>query len=159
MVDAAFGEVLTTCEKLRWVIANGEERLKPEYRSTNLILAHKVSKVVYEPLGVVAAIVSWNYAFHSTSSLLSNATLPADLSRRADALSPIIAALFSGNAIVLKASENVAWSSHHYIRAVRSCLEACGESPDLVQIVTCLPDAVEALTGDTTIKHITFVRV
>lgn len=35
--------------------------------------------------------------------------------------------------------------------------EACGESPELVQIVTCLPDAVEALTGDSRIKHITFV--
>lgn len=35
--------------------------------------------------------------------------------------------------------------------------EACGESPELVQIVICLPDAVEALTGDSRIKHITFV--
>ncbi|ORY51776.1 putative meiotic recombination-related protein [Leucosporidium creatinivorum] len=138
LVDAAFGEVLTTCEKLRWTIANGEDQLKPESRPTNLILAHKVSEVRYEPLGVVAAIVSWNYSFHN-------------------ALSPIIASLFTGNAIILKASENVAWASHHYIRAVRSCLEACGESPELVQIVTCLPDAVEALTGDTRIKHITFI--
>ncbi|GAA5955605.1 hypothetical protein JCM3765_001798, partial [Sporobolomyces pararoseus] len=55
LVDAAFGEILTTCEKLRWTIANGEESLKPDYRSTNLLLAHKVSKVVYEPLGVVSA--------------------------------------------------------------------------------------------------------
>lgn len=61
MVDAAFGEILTTAEKLRWLIAYGEEHLKPEARPTNLILAHKVSHVHYEPLGVVAAIVSWNY--------------------------------------------------------------------------------------------------
>lgn len=33
VVDAAFGEVLTTCEKLRWTIANGEEQLKSEPRS------------------------------------------------------------------------------------------------------------------------------
>lgn len=33
VVDAAFGEILTTCEKLRWVIANGEECLKPQPRS------------------------------------------------------------------------------------------------------------------------------
>jgi hypothetical protein len=65
VVDAAFGEVLTTCEKLRWTIANGEDQLKTEPRTTNLILAHKVSEVRYEPLGVVAAIVSWNYAFHN----------------------------------------------------------------------------------------------
>ena len=99
---------MTTCEKLRWTIANGEASLRPDYRSTNLLLAHKVSKVVYEPLGVVAAIVSWNYPVHN-------------------ALSPIIAALASGNSIVVKPSENVAWSSLNVIRAVRSCLEACGE--------------------------------
>ncbi|GAA6007415.1 hypothetical protein JCM11491_004155 [Sporobolomyces phaffii] len=138
LVDAAFGEILTTCEKLRWTIANGEEALKPEYRPTNLLLAHKVSKVVYEPLGVVAAIVSWNYPIHN-------------------ALSPIIAALFSGNAIVVKPSENVAWSSLHVVEAVRSCLAACGEDPDLVQVAVTLPDSVEALTGDARIKHITFI--
>ncbi|GAA6059804.1 hypothetical protein JCM10212_003699 [Sporobolomyces blumeae] len=138
LVDAAFGEILTTCEKLRWTIANGEDCLKPDYRSTNLLMAHKVSKVVYEPLGVVAAIVSWNYPVHN-------------------ALSPIIASLFSGNAIVVKPSENVAWSSLHVVEAVRSCLAACGEDPELVQIVVTLPDSVEALTGDPRIKHITFI--
>ncbi|GAA5905127.1 hypothetical protein JCM6882_000387 [Rhodosporidiobolus microsporus] len=138
LIDAAFGEILTTCEKLRWTIANGEDILKPEPRPTNLVLAHKVSKVVYEPLGVVAAIVSWNYSFHN-------------------ALSPIIASLFSGNAIVVKPSENVAWSSLIFIDAVRSCLEACGEDPELVQVVVTLPDSVEALTGDPRIKHITFI--
>jgi hypothetical protein len=83
VVDAAFGEILTTCEKLRWVLAYGEDSLKPESRPyfrfspahplpcspphcrTNMILAHKVSKVHYEPLGVVSAIVSWNYPAHS----------------------------------------------------------------------------------------------
>ncbi|GAA5924863.1 hypothetical protein JCM1841_006954 [Sporobolomyces salmonicolor] len=138
LVDAAFGEILTTCEKLRWTIANGEEYLKPDYRSTNLLMAHKVSKVVYEPLGVVAAIVSWNYPLHN-------------------ALSPIIASLFSGNAIVVKPSESVAWSSLQVIEAVRTCLAACGEDPELVQIVVTLPDSVEALTGDPRIKHITFI--
>ncbi|GAA5878136.1 hypothetical protein JCM16303_002857 [Sporobolomyces ruberrimus] len=138
LVDAAFGEILTTCEKLRWTIANGQDCLKPDYRSTNLLLAHKVSKVVYEPLGVVAAIVSWNYPIHN-------------------ALSPIIAALFSGNAIVVKPSENVAWSSLHIIEAVRACLAACGEDSELVQIAVTLPDSVEALTGDPRIKHITFI--
>ncbi|BGP20001.1 hypothetical protein JCM10213_006779 [Rhodosporidiobolus nylandii] len=138
LIDAAFGEILTTCEKLRWVIANGEGVLTPEHRSTNLILAHKVSKVVYEPLGVVAAIVSWNYSFHN-------------------ALSPIIASLFAGNAIVVKPSENVAWSSLIFVEAVRACLAACGEDADLVQAVVTLPDSVEALTGDARIKHITFI--
>lgn len=66
MLDAGFGEILTTCEKLRWTIQNGERYLKPEKRSTSLItMAHKTSYLHYEPLGVVAAIVSWNYPFHN----------------------------------------------------------------------------------------------
>lgn len=73
-------------------------------------------------------------------------------------ISPIIASLAAGNAIVVKPSEMVAWSSHIYADAVRACLAACGEDPDLVQIVVTLPDSVEALTGDARLKHITFVR-
>ncbi|GAA6046801.1 hypothetical protein JCM3770_005649 [Rhodotorula araucariae] len=138
LVDAAFGEILTTCEKLRWLISNAESALAPDYRPTNLVLAHKVSKVVYEPLGVVAALVSWNYPLHN-------------------ALGPIVAALAAGDAIVVKPSEQVAWSSLIFIDAVRSCLRACGEDPELVQIVVTLPESVEALTGDPRIKHITFI--
>lgn len=60
-IDAAFGEVLVTNSKLCWLIDHGEAALKPERRETNLILAHKTHEVRYEPLGVVAALVSWNY--------------------------------------------------------------------------------------------------
>ncbi|KAK4704146.1 hypothetical protein P7C70_g2068, partial [Phenoliferia sp. Uapishka_3] len=137
-IDASFGEILTTCEKLSWTMKYGEKWLKDEKRPTNLLLAHKVSKVRYEALGVVAAVVSWNYPFHNL-------------------ISPIISSLFAGNAILLKPSELVLWSSDHYIRAIRSCLEACGHDPDLVQMIGCLPDAVEALTGDERIQHITFI--
>ncbi|TNY18946.1 meiotic sister-chromatid recombination aldehyde dehydrogenase [Rhodotorula diobovata] len=138
LVDAAFGEILTTCEKLRWLLANAESALAPEYRPTNLVLAHKVSKVVFEPLGVVAALVSWNYPLHN-------------------ALGPIVAALAAGDAIVVKPSEQVAWSSLVFIEAVRDCLAACGEDPELVQVVVTLPESVEALTSDARIKHITFI--
>lgn len=74
-----------------------------------------------------------------------------------DALSPLISALATGNAIVIKPSELVAWSTLHYMRAVKSCLVACGEDPDLVQCIVTRPRDVEALTGDPRIKHITFV--
>jgi hypothetical protein len=36
--------------------------LKPEDRATNFMQFYKKSQVHYEPLGVVAAIVSWNYS-------------------------------------------------------------------------------------------------
>lgn len=32
MIDASLGEIMTTCEKLTWLLAEGEKWLKPEYR-------------------------------------------------------------------------------------------------------------------------------
>ena len=50
-VDALFGEVLVTCEKLRWTIADGETHLKPEYRWSGLMNLHKTSRVQWTPVG------------------------------------------------------------------------------------------------------------
>lgn len=44
-----------------WLLSHGERYLKPERRSSTLMLSYKRSDLHYEPLGVVAAIVSWNY--------------------------------------------------------------------------------------------------
>jgi len=49
-VDAAFGEILTTCEKIRWTIANGEDCLQTEYRSVCWLMVHKTARVEYIPL-------------------------------------------------------------------------------------------------------------
>ena len=40
MVDASLGEIMTTCEKINWLLDEGEKWLKPEYRleSSKLIL-------------------------------------------------------------------------------------------------------------------------
>ncbi|CAD6888351.1 unnamed protein product [Tilletia controversa] len=137
-IDAAFGEILTTCSKLEWTIAHGERVLAPEKRPGNLLLMHKQCWVYHEPIGVVAACVSWNYPFHNV-------------------LGPLIAALFAGNAIVLKASENVAWSSHFFIEAVRTILDRLGFPQDVVQLVTCWPEHADALTTHEDIRHITFI--
>ena len=137
-IDAAFGELLTTASKLEWTITYGEPVLRPQTRRNNLLLAHKVSRVTHQPLGVVLACVSWNYSAHN-------------------ALGPIIASLFAGNAVVIKASELVAWSATWYINAVRTCLDACGENKELVQIVTCFPEHAEHLTTSPIVKHITFI--
>ena len=61
VIDAALGEILTTCSKLEWLLHHGEKVLRPERRRTNLMLSYKIGEVHYEPLGVVAAITSWNY--------------------------------------------------------------------------------------------------
>lgn len=73
-------------------------------------------------------------------------------------LSPVIAALMSGNAIVIKTSENVAWSSSSFAAAIRSCLEACGHSPDIVQVlIGCEGEAARSLTRSREISHLTFI--
>jgi acyl-CoA reductase-like NAD-dependent aldehyde dehydrogenase len=61
VVDAALGEILTTCSKMEWLLNHGEQVLTPERRARNFMLSYKDSYVHFEPLGVVAAIVSWNY--------------------------------------------------------------------------------------------------
>ncbi|KAH9858318.1 meiotic sister-chromatid recombination aldehyde dehydrogenase [Lenzites betulinus] len=138
MLDAALGEVITTCSKLDWLINHGERALSPESRSNNLIMFYKSSWVQYEPLGVVAAITSWNYPLHN-------------------AWSPIIAALFAGNSVVLKCSEHVIWSTTWFVHAIKECLKACGHDEDLVQLVCCYPDDAEALTKNPLVRHITFI--
>lgn len=58
-VDSGFGEILVTAEKLKWTIGHGEKALKPESRPTNFLMMYKKNEVRWEPLGVVAACVSW----------------------------------------------------------------------------------------------------
>lgn len=83
VMDAELGEILVTCEKLKWTIENGEKALSTESRSTSMLTmqvikriritttitsslmiigySHKKALVEYLPLGVVSALVSWNY--------------------------------------------------------------------------------------------------
>ncbi|GBE77417.1 Putative aldehyde dehydrogenase-like protein [Sparassis crispa] len=138
LLDAALGEIMTTCAKMEWLINHGEKVLRPETRRSSLMMSYKTSQVHWEPLGVVAALVSWNYPLHN-------------------AWSPILAALFSGNAIVLKCSEHVIWSSEFFVLVIKECLRACGHNSDLVQLVCCYPEDAEAVTKSPEIKHITFI--
>ncbi|KAH8922056.1 putative aldehyde dehydrogenase-like protein C21C3 [Atractiella rhizophila] len=138
VIDAYFGEILPTLEKLRYMIEEGEKALTPDRRPTPLLMKHKVCEVRYEPLGVVAALVSWNYPFHNL-------------------LSPIIASLFAGNAIVIKPSEAVAWSSLEYIKSVKGVLKACNFDPELVQVRPVYHNSLNILTSDPRLAHITFI--
>jgi acyl-CoA reductase-like NAD-dependent aldehyde dehydrogenase len=65
---------------------------------------------------VVAAIIPWNYPFQNI-------------------LNPIIPALMAGNAIVIKPSEWVAWSSERFVVALREVLTDAGHDPNLIQAV------------------------
>lgn len=65
-VDAAIGEIITTCEKIRTICEMGELWLMPNYRTTGPMMLHKTAWVEYVPLGVIAPIAPWNYPFHNS---------------------------------------------------------------------------------------------
>ena len=80
-------------------------------------MAHKACRIDYVPLGVIGAIVPWNYPFHNVFQHL-------------------VAAILSGNALVVKASEHVAWSARYYQAIIDAALEATGAPAGLAQIIT-----------------------
>ena len=41
-VDAALGEVMVTCEKIWWLLKNGQKWLKPEYRSAGIMVLFRL---------------------------------------------------------------------------------------------------------------------
>jgi acyl-CoA reductase-like NAD-dependent aldehyde dehydrogenase len=138
MVDAQLGEILVTVEKIQWTLTHGEKALAPSRRPTNFLMMYKKNKVVYEPMGVIAALVSWNYPFHNL-------------------IGPVISALFAGNGIVVKVSEQTAWSSTFFANIARGALVAHGHDPALVQTIVCWPQNANHLTSHPKIRHITFI--
>lgn len=113
--NAMLGEVWPVVEKLRWTIANGEKHLVDEVVSSGLFI-HKRARIEYQPLGVIGVIAPWNYPLQNI-------------------LGPTIAALMAGNAVVIKASEWVAWSSARFQHIFDEVLGSAGYSKDLVQII------------------------
>ncbi|KAJ2902422.1 hypothetical protein MKZ38_000611 [Zalerion maritima] len=138
MVDAQLGEILVTTEKLQWTLDHGERALTPEKRPTNLLMGYKRNTVRYEPLGVVAALVSWNYPFHNF-------------------IGPVISAIFAGNGVLVKVSEQTAWSVGYFANIARGALKAHGHDTGLVQPVVCWPNVAGHLTANKGVKHITFI--
>ena len=138
MLDAAFGEILTTCEKIRWLLAEGEKALKPEARSAGAMMFYKAARVEFHPLGVIGAIVPWNYPFHNI-------------------LNPVSAALFAGCGIVVKVSEYASWSSEYYERIIHAALDEVGAPRDLVSIVSGFATTGQALVKAKGISKIIFV--
>ncbi|KAL5782144.1 hypothetical protein ACOSP7_007173 [Xanthoceras sorbifolium] len=136
MVDASLGEIMTTCEKITWLLSEGEKWLKPEYRSSGRSMIHKKAKVEFHPLGVIGAIVSWNYPFHNI-------------------FNPMLAAVFSGNSIVIKVSENASWSGCFYLRIIQAALAAVKAPDNLVDVITGFSETGEALVSS--VDKIVFV--
>ncbi|WQF83222.1 Putative aldehyde dehydrogenase domain, aldehyde/histidinol dehydrogenase [Colletotrichum destructivum] len=138
MVDAQLGEILVTVEKLTWTLNHGEKALRPSSRPTNLLMIYKRNEVRYEPLGVVGALVSWNYPFHNL-------------------IGPIISSIFAGNGVLVKVSEQTAWSSQYFTSIARGALIAHGHDPALIQTVVCWPQTANHITSHPKISHLTFI--
>ncbi|TID30507.1 hypothetical protein CANINC_000860 [Pichia inconspicua] len=140
MVDASMGEIMVTLEKINWILKHGDSILKPSKRPgpANTLMKYKNAEVWYEPLGVVGAVVSWNYPFHNL-------------------MGPIIAGVFSGNDVVIKCSERVRWSSEFFISLVKSALKVCEIDEELVQLVCCWGKDADAVSGNPRLNHLTFI--
>lgn len=123
--NAMLGEVMPICEKLRWNIKRGEAVLRPQRVSSGM-LVHKRAQIEYHPAGVAGAILPWNYPFQNL-------------------LNPIITALTAGDAIVIKPSEWVSWSSARFHTIVRDAIAKAGQSPELVQVVHGYAETAQAL--------------
>jgi acyl-CoA reductase-like NAD-dependent aldehyde dehydrogenase len=78
---------------------------------------YKRCAVEYMPVGVVGTIVPWNYPFHNI-------------------FNPLLAAVFAGNAIVIKVSEHASWSSHYFQAIIDAALAAVDAPKGLIQIIT-----------------------
>jgi acyl-CoA reductase-like NAD-dependent aldehyde dehydrogenase len=123
--NAMLGEVMPVCSKITWLIKNGEKYLKPEKVGPG-ILMHKKARIEYRPLGVVACIIPWNYPLQNI-------------------ISSLVAPLMAGNAVMIKASEAVAWSSQRFQAITDEALTREGFSPDTVQIINGFADTGAAL--------------
>lgn len=110
--EAVFAELLTACETMQYYARHGEKALRPQKASAGL-MGHKRAVRHFEPLGVVAVISPWNYPF-----ILS--------------MTPVITALFAGNAVVLKPSEVTPLTG----LLIGDLFASAGAHPDLVQVVT-----------------------
>mmetsp|Transcript_2726 Transcript_2726/g.3869 ORF Transcript_2726/g.3869 Transcript_2726/m.3869 type:complete len:633 (-) Transcript_2726:403-2301(-) len=136
-VDALLGEVMTTCEKIRCINANGEQWLRKSMRPTGPMMVHKTAYVEYVPYGVLGVIAPWNYPFHNM-------------------LNHVISGIFSGNAVVTKVSEHTSWSATYFTSICREALRVNGHDPDLVQTVTGFGESGAALVNSKFVDKIIF---
>nr|KAJ0216131.1 hypothetical protein LSAT_V11C300143490 [Lactuca sativa] len=113
--------------------------------------SQKIQSGIYT-LGVVGAILSWNYPFHNL-------------------FNPVLATVFSGNGIVVKGlklqnqlysrtknaisssllvfhvSEHASWSGCFYVRILQTGLAAVGAPENLVEVMTGFAETGEALVS------------
>lgn len=114
LAESMSTEILVVLDAAQYLLKNAPEFLRPEpVPHSNPAMKLKKGTLLREPYGVIGIISPWNYPF----SLPSVQTL---------------AALATGNAVVLKPSEFTPFSSLELQRLLREA----GLTPDLMQVVT-----------------------
>ncbi len=127
LLEAYLGEIIVSCEKIRFMINRGEHYLSPEKRSLPLMFLYKKAFVEYVPIGVIGIIVPFNYPYHTM-------------------LGPILTALFAGNTCIVKGSEWSAWSTIEIFESIfHQALIECGFTPDVVQFAMGFGDVGESV--------------
>lgn len=72
-------------------------------------------------------------------------------------MGPVISGLFSGNAVVIKNSEQTAWSTGYFASIVQAALTRCRHDPNLVQAISCWPQTASHFSSHPGISHLTFI--
>jgi acyl-CoA reductase-like NAD-dependent aldehyde dehydrogenase len=74
-------------------------------------------------------------------------------------MGPLIEAILAGNGIIIKGSEQTAWSAQYNIAVAKAALTACGYDSDLVQVYHCLatpnPSEHNVFSGRCRTPHLT----
>jgi len=121
-VEALGHEVMIVAGLIRAYEKRAPRVLRPKRVGTG-ILVNKGATKVYEPFGVVGVISPWNFPF----------SMPGI---------PTVAALFAGNAVVIKPSEVTPRTGAMLAELAR---EAIPDHPEIVQVVQGAGDAGAAL--------------
>lgn len=72
-------------------------------------------------------------------------------------MGPLISTLFTGSALIIKASESTAWSTQYFGSIASAALVSCGHSGNLVQPMLCWPQTASHLTSHPDLSHVTFI--
>jgi len=132
--EAIAGELYTAVDHALWLAKHAPRVLADErVRFNQLHLKTKKAWLVYEPLGVVAAITPWNIPFGIPFSVVANAVA-------------------AGNAVVLKPSELTPLTAEWVPRL----LEEAGAPQGLVQLVQGEAPVGEALVAEPGIAKVFF---
>jgi acyl-CoA reductase-like NAD-dependent aldehyde dehydrogenase len=132
--EAIAHDLYPAVDHVVWLAKHAQRVLRDErVRFSQLHLKMKKAWLVYEPLGVVAAITPWNIPFG----------IP---------FSEVATAVAAGNGVVLKPSELTPLTGEW----VRRVLEEAGVPAGLVQVVQGEADVGEALVADPGIAKVFF---